>query len=162
MTTRTQPVAQPRLHYRRALTTFILAYISVTILGIALSIFIGIIGHYPSAAEALQNQAYLVSERFYPFMNLVVWSLFAWAYFRKRAKQAGKISLTREARTLGAFWVVAAIIVDYVGFVVIKNPISLSPHDFYIGQFPWIYLIYVAIALSPLCYIALLRRAEIQ
>ena len=56
---------------------------------------------------------------------------------------------------LGWLWLIIAVIVDYVGFVLIKNPISLSPHDFYIGQFPWIYLIYLAILVSPLCYVAL-------
>ncbi|SRR5579875_4174133 len=160
MTTRAQPAAQPHLNYKRAITTFISAYISVTILAIALSIFIATVGHVPSSGQALQNQAYLLSERFLPALNLVVWSIFAWAYFRRRAKQAEKMSLTREAQTLGAFWVVAAIVVDYVGFVFIKNPLSLGPHDFYVGQFPWIYLIYVAIALSPLCYVVLTRRAE--
>jgi hypothetical protein len=42
-----------------------------------------------------------------------------------------------------------------VGFVLIRNPLSLSPHDFYVGQFPWIYLIYVAIFLAPVCFVAL-------
>ena len=48
-----------------------------------------------------------------------------------------------------------AIVVDYVGFVLIKNPISLTPHDFYIGQFPWIYLIYI---FAPLCKATLVGR----
>lgn len=148
----TRSVRQSTLNYKRAITTFILAYIVVTILGIALSISIGTIGHFPSSTNALQNPAYLLSERFLPFLNLLVWTTFAWAYFRKRAKQPEKITLAKEARALGAFWMVTAIVVDYVGFVLLKNPISLSPHDFYIGQFPWIYLIYIAILLSPLCY----------
>ena len=130
----TQPVTQP-LNYKRATATFILAYIAITILGIALSISIGIIGHFPASSEPLQNRAYLLSERFLPFMNLLVWTTFAWVYFRKGAKQTEKIALAKEARALGAFWLVTAIVVDYVGFVLIKNPISLSPHDFYIGQF---------------------------
>lgn len=158
MTQITQRVTEPQLNYKRATATFILAYIAVTILGIALSISIGIIGHFPSSStNALQNQAYLLSERFLPFLNLLVWTTFAWAYFRKRAKQPEKITLAKEARALGAFWMVTAIVVDYVGFVLLKNPISLSPHDFYIGQFPWIYLIYIAILLSPLCYWALAK-----
>jgi len=55
----------------------------------------------------------------------------------------------------GAFWLGVALPVDFVGFVLIKNPISLSPYDFYVGQFPWIYLIYIAVFLSPSCYVAL-------
>ena len=158
MATTTQFPVQSRLSYKRAAVMFLLAYIVVTILGIALSLGIGAVGHMPQMAEPLQNQAYLLAERFYPFLNLFVWGTFAWIYFRKPAERSGQAGLRKEAWTLGAFWLVVAIVVDYVGFVLIKNPISLSPHDFYIGQFPWIYLIYVAILISPWCYVALAKR----
>jgi len=140
------------LNKGRAILTFALAYIAVTILGIALSLSISAIGHIPQTAEPMQNAAYLLSERFLPIMNLLVWMLFSWMYFQKRPR----ISTShRQAFFLGAFWLLVALVVDYVGFVLIKNPISLSPHDFYIGQFPWIYLIYIAVLISPLCYVAL-------
>jgi hypothetical protein len=148
--------AQARLNYGRATWIFVLAYIVVTILAIALSVSIGIVGHYPPTAEPMQNQAYLMSERFLPAMNLLVWGIFAWVYFRRRVA-GDQIALRREAMSLGVFWMVSAIVVDYVGFVLIKNPISLSPHDFYVGQFPWIYLIYVAVLVSPLCYLTSAR-----
>jgi hypothetical protein len=138
----------PRLNYKRAVVTFLLAYIVVTILAIALSVGIGVALHLPPTAEPMQNQAYLISERFLPFLNLAVWGLFARAYLRHRTH--GERSETRrEAIALGTFWLAAAVAVDYVFFVQIKNPISLNPHDFYIGQFPWIYLIYVAIFFAP-------------
>jgi hypothetical protein len=135
----------------------------VTILAIALSVSIGMVGHLPPTAEPLQNQAYLLSERFYPLLNLLVWGLFAWVYFRERTT-ADRLALRGEAFVLGAFWMVTAIVVDYVGFVLIKNPISLTPHDFYIGQAPWIYLIYVGIFFAPLCETALVgdSRREAQ
>jgi hypothetical protein len=138
-----------RLYYGRAIGLFVATYIVVTILAIALSLLIGMIGHMPETAEPMQNQAYLLSERFLPLLNLIVWGLFAWVYFRRR------VAPREEALLLGAFWLVAAIVVDYVGFVLIKNPISLSPHDFYVGQFPWIYLIYVAVFFAPWCAVAL-------
>jgi hypothetical protein len=141
---------QSRLNYKRAIGTFIAAYIAVTVLGIALSFAIGMVGHMPQTAEPLQNQAYLLAERFYPLLNLLVWGMFAWLYFRRRTK-TDRLALRGEAFALGVFWMVTAIVVDYVGFVLIKNPISLTPHDFYIGQFPWIYLIYIAIFFAPLC-----------
>ena len=56
-----------------------------------------------------------------------------------------------------AFWLAVAVVVDYVCFVLIKNPISLNPHDFYIGQFPWIYLIYVTVLFAPFCSVILMR-----
>jgi hypothetical protein len=141
--------AQSRLHYGRAIGLLAAAYVAVTVLGIALSLSIGMIGHMPQTAEPMQNQAYLLSERFFPSLNLIVWGLFAWIYFRRRP------AASYEALLLGAFWLVVAVVVDYVGFVLIKNPISLSPHDFYVGQFPWIYLIYVAVLFAPWCAVAL-------
>ena len=60
------------LHKGRAILTFALAYIAVTILGIALSLSISMIGHIPQTAEPMQNAAYLLSERFLPMMNLPI------------------------------------------------------------------------------------------
>jgi hypothetical protein len=125
------------------------AYVVVTVLAIGLSMAIGMIGHLPPTPEPMQNQAYLLSERFLPGMNLVMWGIFAWVYFRRSKATHG------EAVALGMFWLAAAVVVDYVGFVLIRNPLSLSPHDFYVGQFPWIYLIYVAIFLGPVCWVGL-------
>ena len=146
-------IAQSRLNYGRAVWIFVLAYVAVTILAIALSVALSIGMHVTGAMPPLENPAYLLSERFLPFLNLLVWMTFAWVYFKRRVGDG--LALRREAVALGVFWLVAAMVVDYVGFVLIRNPISLSPHDFYIGQFPWIYLIYVAILISPLCYLTL-------
>ena len=148
-------IGQSRLSYGRAVWTFILAYMAVTVLAVALSVAISIAMHLTSAMPPLENPAYLLSERFLPFLNLFVWMAFAGIYFKGRS--GNELALRRESVALGVFWLVAAMVVDYVGFVLIKNPISLTPHDFYIGQFPWIYLIYVAILLSPLCYLTLAR-----
>lgn len=150
-------MTQSKFNYWRAVVTFILAYIAVTALGIALSVGIGVVRHMPQTAEPMQNAAYLLSERFLPVLNLLVWMAFSWIYFRRPANHR---VWPREAVALGAFWLALAVTVDYVGFVLIKNPISLSPHDFYVGQFPWIYLIYVAVFFSPLCYVALSGAAS--
>ncbi len=148
-------IVQSRLRYGRAVWTFILAYILVTILAIALSVARSCSMHVTGAMPPVENPAYLLSERFLPFLNLFVWMAFAGIYFKRRV--GDEWALRRESVALGVFWLVVAMVVDYVGFVLIKNPISLSPHDFYIGQFPWIYLIYVAVVLSPLCYLTLAR-----
>ena len=50
------PVNPPAtLNKGRAILTFALAYIAVTILGIALSLSISAIGHIPQTAEPMQN-----------------------------------------------------------------------------------------------------------
>ncbi len=87
-----------------------------------------------------------------------VWGLFAWVYLRRRThRERSKVrsETRREAVALETFWLAAAVAVDYVFFVLIKNPLSLTPHDFYVGQFPWIYLIYAAIFLATLATLAL-------
>ena len=119
-----------------------------------MSVAIGVIGHMPPTAEPMQNQAYLLPERFLPGMNLVAWGIFAGIYFRG-GDSAGAKARRREAFSLGVFWLAAATVVDYVGFVLVRNPLSLSPHDFYVGQAPWIYLIYVGIFLGPVCWVGL-------
>jgi hypothetical protein len=143
------------LNRKRAIGTFVLAYVAVTILGIALSLACSAILHAPDTVEPMQNAGYLLSERFFPGMNLLVWMSCAWIYFRSRPQVSRE-----EAWRLGIFWLAIALVVDFVGFVLIKNPISLSPHDFYIGQFPWIYLIYVAILISPVSYVAISNAAK--
>jgi len=100
----------------------------------------------------VHSPSYLFAEKFFPIINLLVWTAFTWVYFKLRRNAP---VLLREAIILGACWQILAMFVDYVGFVLIKNPISLSAHDFYIGQFPWIYLIYLAIFISPILYAAL-------
>ena len=142
------------LRLGRALWTFAVAYIVITIVATAFSLALEKAMQVPDSALPLQNSAYLLAERFFPLMNFLVWMPVAALYFKGR----GRIEDTREAKLLGAFWLVLAIVVNCVGFVLIKNPISLSPHDFYIGQFPWIYLIYLVVFASPWCYVALRRK----
>ncbi|HMH14764.1 MAG TPA: hypothetical protein VK578_16820 [Edaphobacter sp.] len=148
-------MAQSRFNFKRAFWIFLLAYLVVTVVATAFSMGVESAMHVTGPVAPMENPAYRVAQRFLPLLNLVVWMGFAGMYFKKRL--GDELAMRREAFVLGLFWTVAAMVVDYVGFVLIKNPISLSPHDFYIGQFPWIYLIYVAVLVSPLCYLTLAR-----
>ena len=147
-----------RLRFRRALGTFAAAYTAITILGIATTLAIAELGGIAETPEPLENPAYLLCERFLPALNLAVWTALALVYFRGRADP----DLRPESLALGTFWLGLALAVDFVGFVWIQNPISLSAHDFYVGQFPWIYLIYVAVLASPRCALLLRRTREIH
>ena len=141
------------LELRRVLWTLLASYISVTVLATAFSFIIIAVTHAPTVPEsqAVHSHAYVLSERWQPLINLVNWSLFAGLYFKNRPKQRNY----RTALCMGALWLTAAMVIDLVFFVLIKNRISLSPHDFYIGQMPWIYLTYVAVFLSPAVYVML-------
>jgi len=136
------------LRYRRAFGTFVLAYITITIVAAALSIWLESLMHVPAGStDPVHTPSYILAEKFYPLLNLIVWGGFSWVYFRKDDK-----SSVKRALALGTFWLMMALPVDYVGFVLIRHPWSLSAHDFYIGQYPWIYLIYITIAISPLLW----------
>jgi membrane-associated phospholipid phosphatase len=54
-----------------------------------------------------------------------------------------------EALTTGAIWVSICIIFDFVGWVLIKHPWSLTFKQFYVEYQPWITLIYIAIFMGP-------------
>ena len=128
------------LDYKRAIWNFLLAYIAITIVATGFSIAIATYLHFPAGnASVFPPPAYEFAERFLPLLNLGVWVAFGWLYFRRRNSDGP--TGAREALGLGVFWLASAVVVDYVFFVRIKNPISLNAHDFYVGQFPWIYLI---------------------
>jgi hypothetical protein len=58
----------------------------------------------------------------------------------------------KNALALGVFWLILAVIIDLIFFVLIKNPLSVDTKGFYIDQFPWIYITYAAILLAPIFY----------
>lgn len=147
-------ITGPTLNWKRAVVAFMFAYVAITILGTVLSFAIAAIRHTPATPQPMQNEAYLLSERFLPFLNFLVWMAGSWLYFRKSPEN--RIP-KEESLALGSFWLAVALPLDFVAFVAIKTPISLSPYDFYVGQFPWIYLIYMVVFISPLCYWGLSR-----
>ncbi len=142
-------VQRTKFRYKRAIVTFLAAYVVVTLVAVALSMAAEAAMHNPSTPDMVHSPSYVFAEKFFPIINLSVWTAFSWIYFKVRRSAP---VLSREALNLGAFWLLLALLVDYVGFVLIKNPFSLSAHDFYIGQAPWIYLIYLAILVSPILY----------
>jgi hypothetical protein len=100
------------LQLGRALWTFVVAYVAITIVATIFSIALEQAMHVP-AGPPMESPAYRLAERFFPVMNLLVWIPVAGLYFKGR----GRIKDRREAKLLGAFWLVLAIVVDFVGFV---------------------------------------------
>jgi len=115
------PAVQPtEFRYTRAIITFFAAYVIVTLLAVALSMAAEAAMHNPPTRDMVHSPSYVFAEKFFPIINLLVWTAFSWVYFKLRRSAP---VLSREALTLGAFWLLFAILVDYVGFVLIKNPI---------------------------------------
>lgn len=142
------------LRYKRAILLLLLAYVGITIVAAAASILLDVLLHAPSASSGLQDLGFRLTQPYEPLMNLAIWMACAGLYLSKRVPHP---NLYKEALALGSLWLVIAVPVDFVCFVIIPNPISLSAHDFYLGQFPWMYLTYLAVLLSPLCYAALVK-----
>ena len=156
----TQQLLEKGLDIRRALIYFSIAYGVVTVLATATTVTYGIIYHSPQPEELgvslLKAPSFVATVPYHVLIMLLVWPVFAWVYFRKR-QQGNQDKEVRETLRLSFLWLAAAMIVDFVCFVLIKHPWSLTPHEFYIEYEPWISLIYISIFLSPLIRLALSR-----
>lgn len=140
-----------RLQYRRATLIFFLGYLVISLLGAIIAILSGTIMGMPLSIAA-HNPSYILYENFLVALNLIGWVPLSLLYFVKRDNTR---YLRSEALLLGIFWAVIAVILDYVLYVLVQSPLYISAHDFYIGQFPWIYIIYVIVLISPLCIMEL-------
>ena len=128
-----------KLNLKSATILFIWAYIIVTILAYSISIAAAMIFKLPSAQELglslFEDPAFVMTIPYHLLINALIWTLFSYIYFRKNKNRPNGLS---EAIYLSAFWLVFAMLVDLVGFVLIKSPVSLTPHQFYIEYQPWI------------------------
>lgn len=143
-----------KLNIKRGAWTFLVAYALVSLFFFGLFLIIlQVIGQSLwLEVEVADNPAYNLAERFMPLVNIVVWIFCAWLYFRGRTS-----GTYNEAAKLGLLWLIPAAIIDYVGFVLIQHPLSADAYGFYVAQFPWLYLTYIAVFIAPLCYVAFIR-----
>jgi hypothetical protein len=99
---------------------------------------------------------------YHVLIMLVVWTAFAWLYFKKRPA-VGRNNETQATLHLAWFWLTAAVVTDFACFVLpnmftlTRNAYSFTPYDFYVNYQPWISLIYIAIFLSPWVRLVLSR-----
>ena len=147
------------LRWKRALTIGAIAYLTITAAGIGLFFLIAALQHTGSYASPMKDPSYLLEEWFLPLANLLIWTAWGLAYFGQRCDTVRPWSW--EPLKLGALWLALAVPADFLDSVAVRSPESMSAHDFYIGQAPWIYLIYAAVFISPACAAAVrpwLRR----
>jgi len=165
-----------RLNVRRAGLCFLAAYVIVTVLAggltTAYTAIAGTQAEDERATSPVKAPSFTTTVPWHVLIMVVVWTIFAWVYWRgtdRNARpddahlndlQAPGVSRdrVREATALSFSWLIAAMVVDFVGFVVVRNPWSLTPRQFYVDYQPWITLIYVAIFASPWLYLALTGR----
>jgi len=153
---------QLKLNIKKALICFTWAYIIVTILAYALSITAGIVFKLPSAQELgvsmFEDPAFVMTVPYHLLLNLLVWTFFSYRYFKKKENNQ---YFLKEALNLSGCWLVVAMIVDYIGFVLIKSPISLTPHQFYVEYQPWISITYLIVFISPLLWCGIVKYRSI-
>jgi hypothetical protein len=140
-----------KLHLKRALVLFAAAYIIVTILAVTISITYGILANLPEpppGTSPVKAPVFLATVPYHVLVMLIIWPIFAAFYFKKSPKR-NPAQQKQETFRLALLWLALAMIVDYVVFVLIKTPFSLTFYQFYVDYQPWISLIYLAIFLSP-------------
>lgn len=124
---------------------FWLAYIIVTWIGIGHTIFNILVLHMKSMKESSgMGEGYEKTKPWHPLYNIIIFPIFGWLYMRGLSDPS-----LQEALITGAIWAGICIVVDLVGWVLIKHPWRLTFKQFYVEYQPWITLIYIAIFLGP-------------
>ena len=144
-------------NYKRALASFFAAYITVSILATAISIIYEMTYKPPPATAGmsiLQAPSFLATVPYHVVIMLLIWPLFAAKYFQKRQQTI------KETWRLSITWLLLAMVVDFIAFVMIKHSYSFTPYEFYVLYQPWISLIYIAIFLSPFLRLFILKMIK--
>lgn len=130
-----------------------LAYVIVTfIFGVGHTVFNIVVLKMSSMADGPgMGEGYEATKPWHPLYNILIFPIAAYMYLSTLP-----IVTLHEAIITSIVWGTLTIIVDVVGWVIIKHPWSLTFKEFYIDYQPWITLIYLAIYISPfLAYMAL-------
>jgi hypothetical protein len=124
---------------------FLVAYTIVTWIGILHTIFNIKVLHMKSMKESDGlGEGYEKTKPWHPLYNIIVFPIFGYLYMKGIADPT-----MTEALIAGGIWAGICIVVDLVGWVLIKHPWSLTFKQFYVEYQPWITLIYIAIFLGP-------------
>jgi len=130
-----------------------LAYVVVTfIFGVGHTVFNIVVLKMSSMADGPgMGEGYEATKPWHPLYNILIFPIAAYMYLSTLP-----IVTLHEVIVTSTVWETLTIIVDVVGWVIIKHPWSLTFKEFYIDYQPWITLIYLAIYISPfLAYMAL-------
>lgn len=131
-----------------------LAYIVVTfIFGVGHTVFNIVVLKMSSMADGPgMGEGYEATKPWHPLYNILIFPIAAYMYLSTLP-----IVTLYEVVLTSLLWGTLTIIVDVVGWVIIKHPWSLTFKEFYIDYQPWITLIYLAIYISPfLAYLVMM------
>lgn len=137
-----------------SLLLYWICYAVVTAIGIAHTIFNILVLHMGSMAEGPGlGQGYEMTKPWHPLYNIILFTVFGLLYLRKV-----KEPTLKKAIMTGALWAGISIVIDLVGWVLIKHPWSLTFKEFYIDYQPWITLIYLAMFIAPMISYFFIRK----
>lgn len=132
-------------HFGISMLCYWLAYAIVTLIGVLHTIFNITVLHMKSMKDGPgMGEGYEKTKPWHPLYNIIIFPIFAWLYLNSLAS----ITLNEVALT-AAVWLSITLVVDLVGWVIIKHPWSLTFKEFYVDYQPWITLIYLTIFASP-------------
>ena len=122
------------------------AYVLVTLTGVLHTVFNITVLHMKSMMDSPgMGEGYERTKPWHPLYNIIICPPFAYLYL------AGLHTLTLQTAVwTGLLWGTVTIVIDVIGWVLIKHPWSLTFKEFYVDYQPWITLIYLTIYASPL------------
>jgi len=128
-----------------SLLWYALAYAIVTVIGILHTVYNIYVLHMSSMVEGPgMGEGYERTKPWHPLYNILIFPLCAWAYLHGCADPG----LLLAAKT-SLLWGGITLVIDLIGWVLIRHPWALTAREFYIDYQPWISLIYLAILASP-------------
>lgn len=122
------------------------AYVLVTLTGVLHTVFNITVLHMKSMMDSPgMGEGYERTKPWHPLYNIIIFPPFAYLYL------AGLHTLTLQTAVwTGLLWGTVTVVIDVIGWVLIKHPWSLTFKEFYVDYQPWITLIYLTIYASPL------------
>lgn len=122
------------------------AYVLVTLIGVLHTVFNITVLHMKSMVDSPgMGEGYERTKPWHPLYNIIIFPPFAYLYL------AGLHTVTLQTAVwTGLLWGTMTIVIDVIGWVLIKHPWSLTFKEFYVDYQPWITLIYLTIYASPL------------
>ena len=122
------------------------AYVLVTLAGVLHTVFNITVLHMKSMMDSPgMGEGYERTKPWHPLYNIIIFPPFAYLYL------AGLHTVTLQTAVwTGLLWGTVTIVIDVIGWVLIKHPWSLTFKEFYVDYQPWITLIYLTIYASPL------------
>ncbi len=122
------------------------AYVLVTLTGVLHTVFNITVLHMKSMMDSPgMGEGYERTKPWHPLYNIIIFPPFAYLYL------AGLHTVTLQTAVwTGLLWGTVTVVIDVIGWVLIKHPWSLTFKEFYVDYQPWITLIYLTIYASPL------------